>query len=222
MKVPRKLMITGDVEAGKAIIGQGNQQLAILENQMSFQKLKQGTRHIEYHDGTTIDVWSCFSLHGIYIHVPPAGGEEKPKERVCFANTGMAIGRIIRVVDLIPADETLPSTIEDTVSVVFITYNTYPENYYCTKDILYDVQVCNGTDYLLYQNMKSTDFCRHKPGELVMLVLTRVDDVPTAVLDDNVTFPCSKPAFPNRVMAYGEETIAIIPLETGLPQYEFV
>lgn len=220
MKVPRKLFISGDIEVGKTLIGRGDQQLRILESQMKHQGLKQSWRTVEFHDGTVFEVWSCFNLQQVNIYVPGGDNPKEVEESSCFANTGMAIARIIRVVDLVSVNQDDDNAVEDTVADIFIAEGTYPDNYYCTKGIRYDVQVCNSTSYLLYTNMKSTDYCLHKPGEIVLVIMTRVADIPDPILESNVNSPCTAPAFTNRVIGFGAETVAIIPIGTWLPLYE--
>ncbi len=77
IKVPRKIVIAGNKSYGLKFLGEAQSQLAILENQMKFQNLSQGSRKVKLNDNIHIECWSCFSAQGIKIttfgvpEVPP-------------------------------------------------------------------------------------------------------------------------------------------------------
>ncbi len=98
-KVPRKVVVVGNVKEGKKLIGAADGQLRILEQQMSFQDLKQGARTIKLRPGVVIECWSCFTLQGVKITVNTGIG--KPIERIewveCFCGCHISQGFVIGV-----------------------------------------------------------------------------------------------------------------------------
>ncbi len=96
-KVPRKVVITGDKDAGRTLIGAADSQLRILEQQMTFQGLKQAYRTVRPYPGVTIYCWSCFTLQGVTISTE--GGKKQFEEqlRECWCNCNFAVGKIMEV-----------------------------------------------------------------------------------------------------------------------------
>jgi len=94
-RIPRRTQIVGDIPTGKKLIGYADSQLRILENQMGFQGLKQGSRTVRPHRDIVIECWSCFSLQGIKITVLGSGRDKAEKisleECMCFPCYAMGI-----------------------------------------------------------------------------------------------------------------------------------
>jgi hypothetical protein len=64
--IPMNITLIGDRGKCESLIGRAESQLRILEAQMSFQGLQQGSRKIKG-DGYIIECWKCFSLQGVKI-----------------------------------------------------------------------------------------------------------------------------------------------------------
>ncbi|MBE9570766.1 MAG: hypothetical protein IMF11_09065 [Proteobacteria bacterium] len=81
MKVPCKITLRGDKVYAKNFIGAAQSQLRILENQMDFQGLKQGTRKVQLNPRITVEALVCFNLREVIINcLPTYIEEEKIKE----------------------------------------------------------------------------------------------------------------------------------------------
>ena len=79
--IPCKITLRGDKNYARNFIGAGQSQLRILENQMSFQNLKQGVRRVRLNPRTFVMVLICFNLKEVIIYCKPiprkmAGKEE--------------------------------------------------------------------------------------------------------------------------------------------------
>lgn len=168
-KVPRTIIISGDQEKGVSLIGFADAQLKILENEMRFQRLKQGHRTVRVDQQSVVECWSCFALQQVTIHVDPAGGKPKKKrEWQCFCNQCLSVGRVLRINNGVAgqAEETFCG----------FAWEIYPERYYCTEEITYDVELCvNGNLYILAMNSMPTDHTPHCPGDIVLCHVHQVD-----------------------------------------------
>lgn len=154
-RVPKKIEIIGDVVKGKTFIGIANSQLKILEQQMSYQNLKQSHRTIKV-QGIVIECWSCFNLQGIKITVTGGGGKKGDTYNLCYCNCHLAHGYIInnRVSCYEPFD---------------YSYSNYSPTY--------DVEVCNREDHYVLITEALPLFGRpFYDGEKV-LVLFEPDDI---------------------------------------------
>jgi hypothetical protein len=150
-KVPKKIIITGDIDRGKTYIGQADSQLNILQNQMRFQNLKQGWRTVKLADDVVVECWSCFSLSAVRIHVVPAGPEvekleEEKKKCLCFPCFAFGV-----------------------IEEITTEYNTQQlENGY---RYYYNVSVCDDDTYVLFENysIKSAGWERYHAGQYVLV-----------------------------------------------------
>ena len=81
--VPCKITLLGDKEKARDFIGAAQSQMRILENQLNFQRLKQGARRVQLTPGGVItESIVCFNLREVRIYCPPTvvvagGGYEK-------------------------------------------------------------------------------------------------------------------------------------------------
>lgn len=148
-------------------------------------------------------------------------GKGRKFKRVCFANRTAALGYIREVVGVeaqeVAAESECPE-LEEEVCGTCIAADSYPEDYYGTMGILYNVDVCFGDgDYGYFENVPSTDFAKHCPGDVVFVVISLADDTPADLLSDAQEVPCGEPAFPPRLevkMTSGEITeypVLIVP-----------
>jgi len=155
-KVPKKIVITGDIDRGKTYLGQADSQLNILQNQMRFQDLQQGSRTVKLADDVVVECWSCFSLSAVHIHVVPGAGKEaeKKEEKECFCFCNVAVAIVTEAPD--GADDA---------------------DYVPDQDAVYSVSVCSENRYVAYEDIKSLDFFPHTVGDIVLVLVK--DDVDT-------------------------------------------
>lgn len=73
---------SGDKFKASQLWGEGRHQLSILKNLMSFQKLQQDQRTVEFEDGTIIKCLSCFGQDVINVFVPIPEGVEEEREEI--------------------------------------------------------------------------------------------------------------------------------------------
>lgn len=154
--------MVGNRQSCEALVGSAKREMAILENQMQFQGLQQGSRTVQPFPGHFIECWSCFGMRQITITTPSAHGQAKSSKYVCFCNGCLAMARVVAIRD---ADMTFfadnPNI--ETDNLCYDRVDTYPErqNYYC-GNILYDVAVCTGAIYSVFEGvgvLDNTPFC---------------------------------------------------------------
>jgi photosystem II stability/assembly factor-like uncharacterized protein len=73
IKVPCKITLTGDKDCARNFVGTAQSQLRILESEMGFQNLKQGTRRTRFNQRTTVEARICFDLREVIIYCLPVG-----------------------------------------------------------------------------------------------------------------------------------------------------
>jgi hypothetical protein len=84
MVIPPSLKFSGNKDAGKSWIKFGLAQLAILQNQMSFQKLKQARRVVSPIHGVVVECFERFGMGEIRIYVQPFSVLETPTESLNY------------------------------------------------------------------------------------------------------------------------------------------
>lgn len=163
--IPVKITVTGNIPEGRKLVGFAKKQMAILENLMSFQGLKQGARTVKPFPGVVVECWSRFSLQEIRVHV--AGGhEEEPKiveegqseqqECLCLPHFAMAI--ITKVTPEKPA----PGDVN--YEAALAAYNlTLP-----TRLFQYDVEICSTDAYIVFEGAYDANFGRYEAGQYVL------------------------------------------------------
>ncbi len=140
--VPRKVVCEGNLEESKRLIGEADSQLRILEQQMTFQGLKQAVRTVRPFPGVLIQCWSCFTQQGVRIITP--GGQPDKVEitlRECLCGCNFAVGQIVEVIEVENADYKL-----------------------------YTVKACNSKTYTQYENILGSDFTPWEVGQVVLLM----------------------------------------------------
>ncbi|MCD6163007.1 MAG: hypothetical protein J7K40_11430, partial [candidate division Zixibacteria bacterium] len=75
--VPYKITLLGDKEKARDFIGAAQSQMRILENQISFQNLKQGARRVRLGSRTVVTALICFNLKEVKIYSKPLAIEIK-------------------------------------------------------------------------------------------------------------------------------------------------
>ena len=79
-KVPCRITLEGDKNYARDFIGAAQSQLRILENQLKFQDLKQGTRRTRLDHKTIAESSICFDLSEVKIYSEPVGVREEGEE----------------------------------------------------------------------------------------------------------------------------------------------
>lgn len=138
--IPTRYQVTGDIKAGKALIGLGKRQLSILENQMELGNLNQGIRTIRLADGSIITAVKSFGVTQVFIETPQPGGAPQEEGQFCFCCRCIAMGTVMGLFD------------------------KQHHNYNDPK-ILFDVEVCQGDHYLVFEGCKPTDFAEYPAME---------------------------------------------------------
>ena len=216
MIVPRKIVFTGDPVAGSALKGAGDSVLRITRGERQLRGLREHSVTRRFSDGTVIQAYVGFCNDDIVrIHVPPPPGGEPPPVFKCFANTGMALAQVLGIVGY---DVLEDGDILDPITGLRI--DTYPSSYYGSKTIKYDLAVCDGHgEYVLYEDVYSTDYTVHRPGDIVLVILNRTTNVPERQVYRNTEHPCAEQPFTLDLMGFSD-VIAVIPIETALPLVE--
>ena len=148
----------------------------------------------------------------------------KKKEPYCFANRTIALATIINVNGVIDVSDNVSIICEEeSVCDTCIDPVTYPEDYYCTKGITYNLEVCAGDDiYYMYENIPSTDFSPHCPGDVVFVVLHLSDEIPTEILNNALDSACSETQlFSKQFHLLGLINFSILPFNTTIPLHEY-
>lgn len=143
MYIPCKITLLGDKDYAKNFIGAAQSQLNILKNAMNFQKLRQGVRRTQLNQRIMVEANVCFNLSEVKIYCPFIG-EKRAKGFVgeCFCCCCWAMGFILG----------------------------YTEG--CSDcEIRYDVKVCQGNRYSLFQGCIPTDFAHYQIDEQVFVMV---------------------------------------------------
>lgn len=167
-KVPKKIVVTGDIDRGRTYIGQADSQLNILQNQMRFQNLDQGWRTVKLAEDVVVECWSCFSLSAVHIHATPPKPAEKKKEeliRECLCLPCFTAG----IVEKVYPEEV---TEDDLIKGVRFTY---------------DISVCNDTLYILFKDfrIRSAGWEQYYAGQAVWVALDAAHDAPPSCCNDS-------------------------------------
>lgn len=229
--------VIGDRDVGDQYIGRAKALLFMLENQVSLRKKMKGifpiqTSETRLSGRVVVKCWVAAGMSGATIMVAPAGGrKETTILPYCFANRTVALGVIVSVMGVDQMTQALLDSLSlpldtecepDLVCETCLIPDTYPENYYCTKDIRYTVEVCGGKDkYLLFENIPSTDFSPFCPGEKVLVVLHIADETPATVLSNAKARPRSESlVFPRELFILQSATFSILPFLVGKRLHE--
>jgi hypothetical protein len=79
-RIPCKITLEGDKDRARDFIGAAQSQLRILEDEIKFQGLKQGTRRTQLDDRTKVEARVCFDLSEVKIYSEPIGAEKEEEE----------------------------------------------------------------------------------------------------------------------------------------------
>ena len=218
-EVPAKIVTRGDEFRARQHILDGRRVMAMLERFMDFQGLKQGVLRRMVSPGCYIECTKEFGLRTINIYFEPGEPGGKLKKIIeCFANATCALGYVIEVVGVIPSEDEETCT-EEPVCLTCIAPGSYPDEYYCTRDIRYNVIVCDGQgDYLLFEDVASTDFTPRCPEEQVIVMFNRTTDLPEAQRTAADSSPWAKRPFTRPLLRLEIERISILPFLANMPK----
>lgn len=218
-EVPIKWVFRGDRFRAAAFMRRGAVLMDMLESFMGFQGLKQGVLRRWVTPDTLIECDMRFGLRTVTITCP--GGAEAARRiiRDCFANRTVALAYVLAVVGLEPDSNGVLTDMVYDFGIV-----AYPEDYYCTMGIRYEVVVCDGQgEYLAFAaDSPSTDFTPHRPGEQVLVMQHRTSGLPEGTLtvaspDPNAD-PYGGPPFTPRLRGLQEESVSILPYAVNMPR----
>jgi len=104
--IPCKITLVGDKNYARNFIGAGQSQLRILENQMSFQNLKQGIRRVRFNSRAMVETRVCFGLKEVIIYCLPAiiKGKGKKYERLPKLYVYVTISDYVTIWDLLTGE----------------------------------------------------------------------------------------------------------------------
>lgn len=218
-EIPVKIVIHGDKVTGGNHIGNGRRVMGMLERLMDFQGLQQGVLRRRVGPGAWVECSKQFGQRVLVINIEPGGGRPIAERiRECFANATCALGYVIEVEKVIFNDA--DGYLNEPVCQTCIAPDTYPDEYYCTKEIRYSVAVCDGKgDYLLFEHVPSTDFTPRCPEEQVVVMFNRTTDLPVELIDRANGNPWAKRPFTRALFESEVECISILPFLVEMPKY---
>jgi len=159
-KIPRKLVITGDVALGKTFIGRAEQELVKLENELRlspFPEVQQVARSRDF-GNVIIECWSGFGLSTVKI-TTKGGAIQKGKVRQeCMCGCHVSMGFV---------------TFQEPLSCL---------DHILDLQLVYDVEVCQRKDrYIQLTGCQPMDFTRYQDGDKVYVLW--VPDPPATYAD---------------------------------------
>jgi len=140
-----RYIYAGDKVAAQAYIGEANKQHLKLRNSMRFQDLKIGQRRLQFIDGAIITNTIVHGIKTATIYVPEVGGEEEERKRKCFCSCHLATAVIQRI----------------SYGLCCYEFNTGTPSY--------DILLCIGAKYQLFEGVNSDDFAPHTTGDRVIV-----------------------------------------------------
>lgn len=208
--IPTKIVMSGDIQTAKADIGFARLQMGILENQMRFRDLQQGSLTRRSANGSVIECWSCFGLRQINITAPGGKPVRRKKRQFCFCNGCVALGVIAAVHDItFYADD--PTTDIDNLCYDRVDDYAQSSSYYC-GDIVYDVDVCNEHFFVRFLGVMATDNTPYCIGQQVLVAPFPVSTDSEAFIDQMCYSSCG-----NMCFAGGPAiTVAILPIDASM------
>jgi len=176
-KIPIRYRLSGDIEAGRALVHLARNRQYDLIRDMGFQGLKQLKRQpLKLNNGGIIQNTSCFGLNIVTIHVPlPISTViiEQPKECFCYCKVSVGI------ITAAPAGSEKTEIINGE-PVLVPDLDWIPQ----ATDV-YTVEVCNGEVYDIYSGVVRTDFYPHYKGDTVLML---AQDYKPSVPEDIVLY----------------------------------
>lgn len=219
-EIPIKWVFRGDRNRGVLFRRRGQYLMGMLERQMSFNDLQQCMLRRFVEPDVLIECDKRFGLRTVTITVAPGAGEVRKVLHECFANTTVALAYVLDVVGVVDIGQ-VAEYVEEPICKTCIGVNAYPENYYCTMGIRYTVAVCDGKgDYLLF-NVKapSTDYTPRCPGEQVLVMQNRTNNLPETVLSVANADPYNQSQpFTQTLSGFQGESISILPFPVNMPR----
>ncbi len=157
--------MAGNQEEGRKWIGSAISQLRILEEQLTWQNLKQGHRTVRIGPGVIVECVRCFHMAEVVVHAIFPVSEEIPTKipispPACFCGCSTSVGIVINA----PSKDIVPP-----------------------RGSTYNVEICVSDGvvasfYIVYLGITSIDYFNHKVGD-VCLVITMEREAALPVLD---------------------------------------
>lgn len=212
-EIPVRTVLVGDRVKAGLWRGSAMRVMGLLEHLMSYQDLQQCTLRRDLAPGVFVVADKRFDMRTVTIYAEPGGGEEPRWLVECFANRTCALAYIVSAMPIMPYNsQGNVVQIEDLDKPAPCAEpKLYVEEVYLTRDIRYSVAVCDGDgEYVLYRNIRATDFTPRCPGEMVLVMQNRTVDLPEGVLESAKNNPMAKDPFTYKLKAI-ESSISILP-----------
>jgi hypothetical protein len=178
--IPPTILVTGNKDKGYELKKFALQQLSILENLMSFQKLNEGFRVVEPYpnSGIVVECWSSFKQRVVKIHVPQRGfveGEQKEAEKgkYCLCFPHFSVAEVLDVYPKRPVKNIHPSTgleFSETQGQYDTRLEAYLEDL-PTRRFSYDLSICDGEQYIIFLDAHDANFGIYVKGQFVLATL---------------------------------------------------
>jgi hypothetical protein len=180
MEIPEKITITGDKIAGEKLKGLARQQMDVLENMMSFQKLDQNTSERHPYPGATIKCSKVFGQRVIEIDAPEQrGGVFTVEWTECYCFPHFSMGIIKKVT---PES---PTTVE-----------------LRTVRFKYDIDICTKRKYVLKKDIYSAGWERYYVGQYVLVSIgAALNKPPVADFDTDRNCLMQQPRFDTLIVS---------------------
>lgn len=163
--IPVRIIVTGNVDEGRKLVGFAKNQMAILRRAMSFQSLNEGHRTVTPYSGQVVECWASYSLEEIRIHVAqvPSGQAAEGSDKVgkkkktldencmCFPHFAFAV-------------------------VTKVTPALLGAGVLSTTHFSYDLQACAKNTYVLVKNVIDINYGRYYKGQYVLLAASYAID----------------------------------------------
>lgn len=213
-EIPVRTVLVGDRVKAGLWRGSAMRVMGLLEHLMSYQDLQQCTLRRDLAPGVFVVADKRFDMRTVTIYAEPGGGPEPRFLAECFANRTCALAYIIGCEPIMEQNSAgRPVDISKLTEkpVPCSEPRLYNEEVYWTRDIRYNIAVCDGDgEYVLYRNVKACDYTPRCPGEMVLVMQHRTEDLPKGVLDGAKNNPMAKDPFTYKIKAI-ENSISILP-----------
>jgi len=177
--IPPTIIVTGDKKKGYEFKKFALNQLAILENLMSFQKLNEGFRTIKPYPGIVVECWSSFSQRVVAVHIIKEGKKlsrqniEEEEYKECFCAPHFAMAEVLKVSPSYPIKNFNPDTelefseSEESFQKRVDAYNAFLP----TGRFAYDLEVCTGNEYVIFLDAFDINCGLYSVGQMVLVTL---------------------------------------------------
>ena len=219
-KTTRFIYDRGNPEHNR-LIGVSKSFLHVTREVARVRGLDQYTQRFAPYPGALVTCSVIFGSEHVKIETGVKLPEMPIDDVICFGNASCALAYVVSVVgiDIDPTGTEVEGICGTPIPYGF----EYPEYYYCSTGLLYNVAVC-GIDKGLYyykENVASSDFMPRCPGSQVIVAVTQTTSMPVDYLRTVKTSPWAGIQFIKRPWITSE-MITIMPHSVRLPRRKVV